>query len=244
MASHLPMTAAVVLVSISCSSAPPTGPTPTAISIAQVPSVFVVGTSHTLSANDANTGQELLATWSSSDGRVFAVVGNRITAIGVGSATITARYNQSSSSVSVRSVPSLAGDYRGEAFVVDCQDNLPGYCASNVPLESRGRTLTIVLLTLTQTLDVVTGRLVLLSTDGLITGAIESDGRLHLAGTLENRVDRTNGPAVAIETWSTSQRDTALVGSFRMRIFQVLRGQPADTLGVATVELRGLERLP
>lgn len=235
---------AVLLPIIGCTSKTPTAPTPATILITPVIEVLVVGTSATLSANDEKSGQELTAaTWSSSNESVISVTGNRITAVAPGTATITARHNQSSASISLRSIPNYAGRYDGGLFVVSCQDSLVGFCASNVLQASRGQTEPMTL-TLTQSTLEVTGRMLLRGSDGLVSGTIDSVGRLRLAGTVPSMFDRNNGPAKALEAWSSELRGSLMFGTFNMRIFQVRSGTPAEPLGTATVEIRGIERVP
>lgn len=215
------------------------------MSLAPVVDVLIIGTSVTITATDLSTGKVLPVTWASSDQRIASMLDGRVTGVGTGVVTVTATYGQTSATITIKVVPDYRGTYQGGVFVVACVDVLEGFCFGNVLLETLGRPPEPFMLTLDQVKDSVAGRLVTRADDGPVNGQIDANGRLSLTGTLLLSVRPSDGPAIEVQAWSSYLSDPTVVkmyGSFNMSFFQVRNGLPAERLGVATSEIRGIDR--
>lgn len=67
-----------------------------------------------------NSGQYVEAAWTSSDSSVIAVTGNRLAAVGRGSATITATAQGVSATETFKVDPNMAGSWSGRYIVEQC----------------------------------------------------------------------------------------------------------------------------
>lgn len=214
------------LLATGCQS--PASPTPASTALRIVPAIdaLKVGTSETLTAqvsSGSGGGETVVATWSS-DAPSIATVSEdgRVTAIGLGRATIHVTYQTMSTGLAILVVPDFSGTWSGKYHVVGCARTSgegPGICDEEI---AGGGSHWLMRVVLTQDAANVSGALDFyyntgrgIVETGPVNGSVDGSGALVLSGT-SFTTDPSEPRQSSLAGWHTqlSLDGTAMIGGF------------------------------
>lgn len=154
--------------------------------------------------------EAVVPTWRSDASAVTVDGSGLATAAGIGTATITATYQDRSATRAIRVLPDYAGRWVGTFFVTSCQVEggfRAEWCGPVLGASFPAR------LDIVQTRDVVSGTWTLQEdSTGTIVGTIAGSGELSLTGTVFQ-----GGVSITISSWqSMTTENTTMTGRFTL----------------------------
>jgi hypothetical protein len=187
---------ACVLTVPACGSDTPTdpspNPTPGTLTITGQSDFMTTGSAVTLQATLSGTPSSVVAAdWSSDDGRVAAVDrSGRLTALGSGTTTVRASFEQKTASFAIRVAPNYAGTWEGRVRVTACTTPTTTACQAYTAGSQFITRVTLVqnsaqvVGTLYQPVPASLPSIPQWVTDATLSGQIELAGRLPMTGVL------------------------------------------------------------
>jgi hypothetical protein len=205
-----------------------TGPSPTPTSLSISPATEFLklraGENFTATAASSSGSTTVAATWRSDNQSVVTIDSTgRATAVSSGAATIIAEYQGLSASRLLRVVPDYAGNWRGHARLLVCDDTGDWETACDDMGVGELDTFTLIA---TQQNAAINGTLDIGGMAGSVTGTIATDGTLAVTGTYTIPVQGLL-MEIAVSDWQTISTDNSrMTGRMTLTVkTQLLQGQ-------------------
>jgi hypothetical protein len=167
--------------------------------------------------------REVRATWTAEGDAVSIAGDGTVTAMRIGRSVVRAQFEHRTGSKTVHVVGSMAGVWRGSITVVDCK---PADAFSPDPCPGRHGLTGLLVLDVAQsasaeTFNLQAGAAIFTPpAAGTLTGAVNSDGMVHLAGRVERQADSLSG-LVAFEWRLENDRLVPSVSGLTENILEV-----------------------
>jgi Bacterial Ig-like domain (group 2) len=170
--------------------------------------LLLIGQSEAFMAVD-NTGSAVTTPWWVTDAPSIVTVDGptgRVTAVGVGTATVVATSSGVRGTKTVRTLPNFTGTWSGQYEDTRCEAT-GGWADARVCLNDPWGDLGtgLIRITLTQDRDTVSGRVSLLSPETEISGGVSTEGTLTFTGTARNQVVNVEFANVRFELSQTGE---------------------------------------